>query len=256
MYGDIYSAPKIPTPFVGGVGFTADGQTSKYTPYVIGGVFLLNALSTSSSISITNGLIDINTGISSTVGGTVQSGSLSNVTGTADVPSRYLLTLSTQNTDVTLTFSVYMTNTSPPSALIIETDTLSAGSIGQMYQQSAGGSNTGSYAMNLTGVGRPTSLSGFQQDISGQIGLTANSETVTGTLDINNSGTSSSAINSTSANTTWFLPVATNGRGTAIWTTQNGAAFRFAYYVVSGGTVLLVDTDSNRVATGLMLRQF
>jgi hypothetical protein len=41
-----------------------------------------------------------------------------------------------------------------------------------------------------------------------------------------------------------------------VWNTQNGAVFRMAFYVVNGGTVLLLDTDSNRVATGMMSRQF
>jgi len=256
LYGDIYTAPKVPTPLTGAAAFTANGQTSKYGPYVIGGAFLFGTNTTSTSTSITNGQLDINTGVSSTIGETVQSGSLSNNTGTGYVPSRYLLSLSTQNSAVTLTFSVYMTNTTPPTALIIETDTNTAGSSGQMYQQTAGGSNTGSYAMNLTGVGGSNGASLFQQDMSGQIGLVANSETVTGTIDFNNKGTSTSAINPTSGNTVWFLPVATNGRGTAVWNTQNGAVFRMAFYVVNGGTVLLLDTDSNRVATGMMSRQF
>jgi hypothetical protein len=256
LSGDIYSAPKVPTPLTGAAAFTADGQTTKFGPYVIGGAFEFGSNTTSSSTSILEGQLDLNTGVSNVIGETIQSGSLSNDTGTGFVPSRYLLSLSTQNSSQTLTFSVYMTATNPPTALIIETDTFTAGSAGTMYQQTAGGSNTGSYAMNLTGVGSSKSTGLFQQDMSGQIGLVANSETVTGTIDFNNSGTSTSAINSASANTVWFLPVETNGRGTAVWATQNGAVFRMAYYVVNGGTVLLLDTDSNRVATGMMVRQF
>jgi hypothetical protein len=255
--GDIYSAPTKPTPLTGPVAFTLNGATTSGGAYVAGGVFSLSGTTTSTSTSITGGgQIDTNTAAKNQIGISIQSGSLTNDFGTGFVPSRYLLSLTTNNSATTLTFSIYMTNTNPPSALMIETDTFTGGATGQAIQQTAGGSNTGSYAMNLAVAPNWQALSLFPQNIGGQIGLTANSEVVTGTLDINNKGTGTTSINSSSANTVWYLPVATNGRGTAVWTTAGGAVFKLAYYVVNNSTVLLVDTDANRVATGILSKQF
>ena len=250
LFGDVYSAPSTPTPLTGPVAFTAGGATVQLGPYVTGGVFTLNGTSITGG-----GQIDNNTGVANQIGNTIQSGSLINNTGSGFVPSRYVLSLTTQKPSGTLQFAAYTTTTNPPSALIVETDTFTGGATGQVFQQTAGGSNTGSFAMNLTGVGSSKSLGTFEQDLSGQIGLVANSTTVTGTIDLNNAGTSTSPIVSSSTNTIWNAP-ATNGRGTAVWKTQNGAIFKLAYYVVNNGTILLIDTDSNRVAAGTMAKQF
>jgi hypothetical protein len=160
-----------------------------------------------------------------------------------------------QNGTGTLTFGAYSVSTNPPSALIVENDTLTGGAVGQMWQQSVGGSNTGSFAVNLAGVGTSKSSGSVRQDLAGQISLVANSTAVTGTIDLNNSGTSTNAIVPSAANTIWNAP-ATNGRGTAGFKAADGTLYKFGYYVVSAGTVLLVDVDSNRIATGTMVRQF
>ena len=50
-----------------------------------------------------------------------------------------------------------------------------------------------------------------------------------------------------------------NGRGTMLLkTTANGlsANFNLVYYIVNGNTVLLFDSDSNRVANGVLSLQF
>jgi hypothetical protein len=250
LAGDVFSAPAIPTPLAGPVSFTAGGATVQLGPYVIGGVFTINGTSLSAG-----GALDNNTGTQSQINNTIQSGSLINNTGTGFVPSRYVLSLTTKSPSGTLQFGTYMTNTNPPSAVMVEIDTFTGGATGQAFQQTAGGSNTGSFAMNLTGVGSSKSLGTFEQDLTGQIGLTANSTTVTGTVDLNNAGTSSSPIVSNSTSTMWNAP-ATNGRGTAVWKTSNGAIFKLGYYVINNSTVLLLDTDSNRVAAGILAKQF
>jgi hypothetical protein len=250
LAGDVFSAPSIPTPLTGPVAFTAGGATVQLGPYVTGGVFTLNGTSITGG-----GQIDNNTGIANQIGNTIQSGSLINNTGSGFVPSRYVLSLTTQKPSGTLQFATYTTTTNPPSAVMVETDTFTGGATGQVFQQTAGGSNTGSFAMNLTGVGSSKSLGTFEQDLVGQIGLVANSTTVTGTIDLNNAGTSTSPIVSNSTTTIWNAP-ATNGRGTAVWKTQNGAIFKLAYYVINNSTILLIDTDSNRVAAGIMAKQF
>ncbi len=250
LAGDVFSAPAIPTPLAGPVSFTAGGATVQLGPYVLGGVFTLNGTSLSGS-----GALDNNTGTQSQINNTIQSGSLINNTGTGFVPSRYVLSLTTKSPSGTLQFGTYMTNTTPPSAVMVEIDTFTGGATGQAFQQTAGGSNTGSFAVNLTGVGSSKSLGTFEQDITGQVGLTANSTTVTGTLDINNAATSSSPIVSSSTSTLWNAP-ATNGRGTAVWKTSNGAIFKLGYYVINNSTVLLLDTDTNRVAAGTLAKQY
>jgi hypothetical protein len=250
LFGDVYSAPSTPTPLTGPVAFTAGGATVQLGPYVTGGVFTLNGTSITGG-----GQIDNNTGVANQIGNTIQSGSLINNTGSGFVPSRYVLSLTTQKPSGTLQFATYTTTTNPPSAVMVETDTFTGGATAQVFQQTAGGSNTGSFAMNLTGVGSSKSLGTFEQDLVGQIGLVANSTTVTGTIDLNNAGTSTSPIVSNSTTTIWNAP-ATNGRGTGVWKTQNGAIFKLAYYVINNSTILLIDTDSNRVAAGIMAKQF
>ena len=249
LAGDIYSAPKKPTPLTGPAAFTLAGSTSSLGAYAAGGVFTIN------KTTLSNGALDVNTGVNAQIGSTITSGSLISNSGTGFVPSRYVLSLTVQNGTGTLTFGAYSVSTNPPSALIVEDDTFTGGAIGQVWQQSVGGSNTGSFAANLAGVGSSKSSGAVPQDLAGQISLVANSTAVTGTLDLNNSGTSTSAIVPSTANTIWNAP-ATNGRGTAAWKTADGTIYKFGYYVVSAGTVLLVDTDSNRVATGLITRQF
>jgi hypothetical protein len=249
LAGDIYSAPKNPTPLTGPVAFTVGGSTTSLGAYAAGGVFTIN------KTTLTNGALDVNTGVNAQIGTTISSGSLIANSGTGFVPSRYVLSLTLQNSSGTLTFGAYSTSTVPPTAVLVETDILAGGAIGTAYQQASGGSNTGSFAMNLAGVSSSKSSGALQQDATGQISLVANSTNVTGTVDLNNSGTSSSPVIVSAANTIWNAP-ATNGRGTAALKTANGNIFKFGYYLVSGGTVLLVDTDSSRVATGIITRQF
>jgi Bacterial Ig-like domain (group 2) len=249
MFGEVFSAPATPTPLAGPVAMTAGGATQNLGPYVTGAVFTINGT------SLTNGALDNNSGVQNQINNIIQSGSVLNNTGTGFVPSRYLISLTTSKGSSTLQFAAYTTTTNPPSAVIIETDTYTAGATGQAYQQTAGGSNTGSFAMNLTGVGSSKSLGTFEQDLTGQIGLVANSTTVTGTVDLNNAGPSTSSIVPNSSSTIWNAP-ATNGRGTAQWKTSNGATFKLAYYVVNNSTVLLLDTDTNRVAAGILAKQY
>jgi hypothetical protein len=249
LAGDVFSAPKTQTPLTGPIAFTAGGATVQLGPYVIGGVFTINGTSVTGGA----GAVDNNTGISNQINNTIQSGSLINNTGTGFVPSRYVLSLTTKSPSGTLQFSAYTTATVPPTALMIETDTFTGGATGIAFQQTAGGSNSGSFAMNLTGVGSSKSIGTFEQDLGGQIGLTANSLNVTGTVDINNGGTSTTSI--VPASSMWNA-AATNGRGTAVWKTSNGALFKFGYYIIDSNTVLLLDTDSNRVAAGVLAKQF
>lgn len=248
LYGDIYSAPTTPTPLTGGVSFTAGGATSNLNAYVMGGVFSVSGTGISGT-----GIVDINAGTQIQNGNAIQSGSLTNSSGTGIVPSRYLLSLSTKSPSAQLTFSVYNTATNPPSAVMIETDNFTAGGTGMAYQQTSGGAVAGSFAFNMTGVGNSRLIKSFEQDLTGQVVLTANSTTVNGTIDLNNAGTSTSTI--VPASSMWNA-AATNGRGVALVKTSDGAVFNVPYYLVSGNTALLLDIDSNRIAAGILTKQF
>ena len=120
-------------------------------------------------------------------------------------------------------------------------------------QQTSGGAVAGSFAFNMTGVGNSRLIKSFEQDLTGQVILTANSTTVNGTIDLNNAGTSTSTIVSSSS---MWNAAATNGRGVALVKTSNGAVFNVPYYLVSGNTALLLDIDSNRIAAGILTKQF
>ncbi len=248
LSGDVYSAPVTPTPLTGGVSFTAGGATSNLNAYVMGGVFSVSGTSISGT-----GIVDINAGTQIQNGNSIQSGSLTNTVGSGIVPSRYLLSLSTKSPSGQLTFAVYNTAANPPTAVMIETDNFTAGGTGMAYQQASGGAVAGNFAFNMTGIGNSRLIKSFEQDLTGQVILSPNSTNVSGTIDLNNAGTSTSPIVTSSS--TWNTP-ATNGRGVAQIKTANGAVFNVPYYLVSGNTALLLDIDANRIAAGILQKQF
>jgi len=130
------------------------------------------------------------------------------------------------------------------------------GATGTAYQRGSVSTVQGSFALNLSGVGSSKNQGAFEQDITGQLGLVNNSTTLTGTLDINNGG----PILGLPVNSTSILNApAANGRGTATVNSSGGgvtANFSLVYYQIDSNTELLLDVDKNRVASGMLLRQF
>jgi hypothetical protein len=255
LSGDIFSAPASPTGLTNGVALTIGGLANNAS-FAGGAVFAL-----SSNTVKTGGALDIN----NSGGGGMQnnnpitSGSYNNSTGSGIVPARYLLSLTTSKG--TAMFAAY-TFTTPTStgAELVEIDTNTQGASGIAYQQgSLSTSPQGSFALNLTGVGTTKSTS-FEQDLTGQIGLATGSTTVTGTLDFNNPATNGSPFSGLPVNSTSTITAAaSNGRGTMqLKASASGvsAAFNLVYYVVNGNTVLLLDSDNNRVANGLLQLQY
>ena len=93
-------------------------------------------------------------------------------------------------------------------------------------------------------------------DSGGQLGLVNNSIALTGTLDINNGGP---ILGLPVKSTSILNAVAANGRGTATVNASGGgvsATFNLVYYQIDSNTELLLDADNNRVASGMLLRQF
>jgi hypothetical protein len=260
LFGQIFSAPNSATPLMGGIAFTAGGSSggNSYRPYVIGGVVPLSGTSIG-----TGGLIDINTSSGSQVATGISSGSYDNSTATGNVPGRFTLSLTTSKSGSTpLLFAAYTTTVN--TALLVEIDTHTDGSTGTAYQQSSPAPLVGSFATNLQGVGASKQAGPIEQDVSGQVVLGTNSGTpavISGNLDLNSltaAGTLSvvpSCTGNSSSCSTFTTP--SNNRGTAvIKTVKNIATFNLTYYLVSPTTALYIDTDANRVASGIFLDQF
>jgi hypothetical protein len=253
LFGQMFSAPTNPTALTGGIAFTAGGSSggSNYNPYVIGGVFPVNGTSIGSG-----GLLDVNTSSSTQVGTAISGGNYNNSLASGSVPGRYTLSLTTAKG--TVEFAAYTTTMN--TALLVQIDTNTDGSTGTAYQQSSPPATLGggSFAVNLQGVGATKNNGSFEQDLSGQLGLSSTSTAPTGgTLDLNSqsSGPVRLAVNTTTTVINTPVPPTSN-RGTAIIKTNNNASFALTYYLVSPTTSIFIDTDSNRVGAGVFLKQF
>jgi hypothetical protein len=255
LFGEAFSSPTAPasTALTGGIVCTFGGAANG-AAYAGGAVFTINGATISSG-----GALDINNsgGDGTQINSTINNGSYANVLTEGNVPARYTLSLTTSKG--TAQFAAYTFATaSNTGAELVEIDTNNGidGATGTAYQRGGVSVVQGSFALNLSGVGTSKSQPAFEQDITGQLGLVNNSTTLTGTLDINNLGTfpglpvsSSSILN----------PVAANGRGTAQVIASGGgvtAKFNLVYYQVDSNTELLLDIDTNRVANGILIRQF
>jgi hypothetical protein len=256
--GDVYGATSLPTPLSGGVALTFGGLANNAS-YAGGAVFTINTTTLK-----TGGAMDINNfgAGSSQSNNPITSGTYSNSTGSGIVPARYLLTLT--NSKGSNMFAAYtFVSGGQTGAEVIEIDTNNGvqGANGIAYQQgSLSTSPQGSYALNLTGIGFAKSSGSFEQDLGGQLVLTTGSTTIGGTLDFNNPATNGSPFTGLPVNSTSMITAAaSNGRGTMlVKTTANGlpATFNLVYYIVNGNTVLLFDSDSNRVANGTLTLQY
>ena len=142
--------------------------------------------------------------------------------------------------------------------MLVEIDTNTDGSTGTAYQQSSPpAALSGSFATNLQGVGATKQASG-EQDLSGQVVLSATSTTPSGgNLDFNsqNQGFGTLSINTAKS----IINAPASNRGTAVIKTVSGAGnstFDLTYYIVNPTTAIFIDTDTNRVGAGVFLQQF
>lgn len=262
--GDLYSAPALPTGLTSGVAMTFGGLANNAS-YAGGAVFTISSGGTSIG---TGGAIDINNsgGSSSQNNVPITSGSYTNSTGSGIVPARYLLSLT--NSKGTVEFAAYtFTSGAQTGAEIVEIDNTNGntngvqGANGIAYKQgSLSTSPAGTFALNLTGQGFAKSSGSFEQDLGGQIVLATGSTTIAGTLDFNNPAANGSPFSGLPVSSTSTLTTAaSNGRGTMLLkSSANGlpANFNLVYYIVDPTTVLLFDSDNNRVANGVLSLQF
>jgi hypothetical protein len=253
LYGEAYGGPLATTPLNGGVAFTFGGAANN-APYAGGAVFTINAASISSG-----GALDINNsgGAGTQINSTITGGGYANVVTSGNVPARYTLSLTTSKGTVLFAAYTFVTPANTGAELVeIDTNNGVDGASGTAFQRGGVSTVQGSFAMNLQGVGSAKNQAAFEQDITGQLGLVNNSTTLTGTLDINNGGPILGVPVQSSSTLT--APAA-NGRGTAqVNASGSGvtAKFNLVYYQVDSNTQLLLDADTNRVASGMLLRQF
>jgi hypothetical protein len=253
LYGEAYGGPLATTPLNGGVAFTFGGAANN-APYAGGAVFTINAASVSSG-----GALDINNsgGAGTQINSAITGGGYANVVTSGNVPARYTLSLTTSKGTVLFAAYTFVTPANTGAELVeIDTNNGVDGASGTAFQRGGVSTVQGSFAMNLQGVGSAKNQAAFEQDITGQLGLVNNSTTLTGTLDINNGGPILGVPVQSSSTLT--APAA-NGRGTAqVNASGSGvtAKFNLVYYQVDSNTQLLLDADTNRVASGMLLRQF
>ena len=146
----------------------------------------------------------------------------------------------------TFQFIFYLSSGSLLEMLETDTNIVSSGSADQQQGASfSNGSLQGSFALNFTGVtntGEEDGVGHSSADGAGHL---------TGTLDVNNSGSLFSAI--PLSNSTYSLSA--NGRGTAAFQTAPGT-FNMALYSINSSSAFFLDVDSSRVLVGSIGEQF
>jgi hypothetical protein len=244
LAGDAFSAPNTNGSFSnsllnGEYAFTLGGSNVQQSlPFAAGGVFVANG-----NGGVTSGVLDTNEGgVTVQLNQALTSSSYSVDSNLGRIGSFTLVAGTT-----TYNFAAYAASSG--AVEIIELDSqIVAG--GLALPQSSTVQPQGSFAVNFTGLGNSSGY--FPQDVAGQMTAGAGGA-VSGSLYINSNGALTSGAAFVSG-TTIGTP-ASNGRGTA---TVKTSAFSFpvAYYTVDGNTVLMVETDSARVLTGALAKQF
>jgi hypothetical protein len=252
LSGDIFSGPLVPG---GGFGaailkgkyaFTNGGADANGNPFAAAGVF--NASPGTSSGATTGGItgvFDFNDG-----GTNIQlDQTLTGTYGVDTSSGRVSMPFTIPGRSAPLNYAAYVTSSG--TVLMIELDTNPANNAGIAYLQTSTTPLQGSFALNLSGVATKT---GTEQDISGQV-ATASNGTLTGSVDINNFQVNNIYQGLEILSGSTIGSADSNGRGTLTIETAQ-ATFPLAYYIVDQKTVLLCETDSQRVLPGTLVKQF
>ncbi|MGH9757551.1 MAG: beta strand repeat-containing protein [Candidatus Acidiferrales bacterium] len=253
--GDVYSGQPAPLNGfqvgnfpAGNYAFTTGG-TSTNGAYVAGGVFVSDGKG-----NVSKGIFDNNdNGQRKQTAATITSCpyTIDSATG------RIAATLSTNSGSCTnpSTFAVYQTSSNTAVMLELDSNPVSSGLA--YFQSTLTAPPAGSYALNITGQGffknQPSS---FQQDASGQVNLTGTGFG-SGTIDLNNFGSTATFVVNTTTST-FAAPDSTFGRGQIklVLSASSSPTYNLFYYMVDPNTMLLMDIDSNRIANGIVERQF
>jgi hypothetical protein len=243
LSGDLFSAPNIDGSFSasilkGSYAFTLSGANVGGTAsYALGGVLV-----TSGSGSISGGVFDLNSGGTVTADTSITGSSYSVASGLGRI------SFSLTHGSTTRNFAAYATSGGSVEIIELDTDIVADGT---GYLQTSIGIPQGSFALNLTSNANG---SGFtEEDVIGQIEFPSGAVIPLGSIDIDDRGTLTTGA--PIENTSTIVSPDSNGRGTSTVETHS-ANYSLAYYVVSNTIALAIEVDGQRVATGLVARQF
>jgi hypothetical protein len=246
--GEAFAAPGVSTQLANAsYAYTVSGESKRLTPQAMGGVFVSNG-----SGGITGGVQDLNRNASGN-GHIKQTLQASTYTPDANL-ARIDLILDASGTN--FEFAAYPTLNG--TVLLSEIDGKQSTVSGTAFQQTATDAVQGSFAMNLSGLAVNQSAD-LAQDVVGQVTIASGGAT-TGTLQINNVFLAppmpNIVLSSKSILAALDTPVTGRGNPFTLESTQLGSSgYSLSYYVVDDNTVLLLEMDSLRVSTGIMLKQ-
>lgn len=247
--------------------FTSGGS-SQQGAFSAGGVFVSGGSTAAGSTSgtISGGVYDNNNGGTPLLGLTIGSGSYG-----VDTYGRISLNLSANNT--ALTYFGYAGTYNTPNGpqhvveMIDETGNQANGSAnfvdgGLAYEQTSANTPGGSFALNMSGIANGQK-NGGEQDFEGQFLIASQqgasgTQQISGSIDINNIANNQPLTGNVPLTASSITTVGTDGRGTplSLHTTSPGTSFPLTYYVVDDNTTLLMETDSARVLTGVIIKQY
>jgi len=243
LAGDFYSAPNTNGTFAtsilnGGYAFTLGGATADDSGvFAEGGV-----LSANGSGAFTSGETDENNS------GTTALRQAASGSYTVD-PGFGRLTISLSVNNKTRSLAGY--TTSAGALLLIDLDTDVAAS-GQALRQTSVGSVDGNLALNFAGL-RVGKKSLAEADVVGQVQSNAALDSITGSVSVDNAGTTTNGLALTSASS--ITAPDSLGHGTVSLAVQS-STFGAAYYVVNQNEALTMGTDTTRASLGVLLRKF
>ena len=239
LAGDLFSAPNTDGAFStkilnGNYAFTLSGSNPSGTKaYALGGVFKTNG-----SGSISTGVID---------GGLGNDVTLTTSSYTVDTSlGRILFTTTIGST--TRYFAGYATSSGTVEMIELDTDLQANGTA---YPQTSAGIPQGSFAFNLKSNANTSAFD--EEDVIGQIAVPNGTLAPLGSIDVDDKGTltSGTPIESSSA----IVAPDLNGRGTLALDAKP-ASYSLAYYVLDKTAALAIEIDGQRVASGIVARQF
>jgi len=263
LEGDFYSASNTPATGTftaatalptGNYAFTLGGSSGN-GPYAAGGVFVANGGSgAGTSGSITGGVLDVNSGgVQIRIGSSLTSSSYN-----ADMSLGRILLPLTVNGGSTANFAAYRAayNTPNGPAELLEMVELDPNQVasGIAYPQTSTNALGGGYALDLAGIASVKGGGAVEQDFIGRL-ATSGGTSLSGTLNINNFALTTTTPNVPLTTGSTIAGTDSNGRGTLTLNTNVAAPVALAYYVSDNG-VLLLETDSTRVANGVLNKQF
>jgi hypothetical protein len=222
-----------------------------------GSLGLAGQMTVDSNGNGTAGFMDINDG------GSVGNGSITGSTFSNFSAARGMLALGGSVSSTVVNFQVYLVdpgvNILDPNsssggggALLLDADDNAIGT-GELIPQTTGAQFNGNYGLNLQAFTTSSSQNAvcIECDLVGQVAASG-STTLTGTGDLNNFGTLVPA----EALTGSIAADSSNpGRFTGSLNLANFGTFNLSYYQASNSQLLMVETDTGQVGTGVVVQQ-